>query len=62
MGHGRPHKYDAEMNWLLTEGRGILFLDELPQASLSFLSTRCNRQSKGYRIGEHRLPPTWMVT
>ena len=48
-------------DWLPTEGRGILFLDELPQAGLANLNIAATL-IREHRIGEHRLPPTWMVT
>jgi hypothetical protein len=47
-------------DWLPTEGRGILFLDELPQAGLANLNIAATL-IREHRIGEHRLPPTWMV-
>ena len=49
-------------DWLPTEGRGVLFLDELPQAGLAVSPTSPQRWIREHRIGEHRLPPTWMVT
>ena len=48
-------------DWLPTEGSGILFLDELPQAGLANLNIAATL-IREHRIGEHRLPPTWMVT
>jgi hypothetical protein len=47
-------------DWLPGEGRGILFLDELPQAGLANLNIAATL-IREHRIGEHRLPPTWMV-
>ena len=47
-------------DWLPSEGRGILFLDELPQAGLANLNIAATL-IREHRIGEHRLPPTWMV-
>jgi hypothetical protein len=47
-------------DWLPTEGRGILFLDELPQAGLANLNIAATL-IREHRIGEHRLPPTWMI-
>lgn len=48
-------------DWLPSEGRGILFLDELPQAGLANLNIAATL-IREHRIGEHQLPPTWMVT
>jgi len=47
-------------DWLPTDGSGILFLDELPQAGIANLNIAATL-IREHRIGEHRLPPTWMV-
>jgi MoxR-like ATPase len=47
-------------DWLPTAGRGILFLDELPQAGLTNMNIAASL-IRDHRIGEHALPPTWMV-
>jgi hypothetical protein len=47
-------------DWLPTAGSGILFLDELPQAGIANLNIAATL-IREHRIGEHLLPPTWMV-
>src|SRR5260370_522819 len=47
-------------DWLPDAGSGILFLDELPQAGIANLNIAATL-IRDHRIGEHRLPPTWMV-
>src|SRR5580658_634656 len=47
-------------DWLPDHGSGILFLDELPQAGLANLNIAATL-IREHRIGEHRLPPGWMV-
>jgi hypothetical protein len=47
-------------DWLPEQGRGILFLDELPQAGLANLNIAATL-IREHRIGEHKLPAGWMV-
>ena len=47
-------------DWLPTEGRGLLVLDELPQAGIANMNIAATL-IREHRIGEHRLPPAWMV-
>lgn len=47
-------------DWLPDAGDGILFLDELPQAGIANLNIAATL-IREHRIGEHRLPPGWMV-
>jgi hypothetical protein len=47
-------------DWLPDTGSGILFLDELPQAGIANLNVAATL-IREHRIGEHRLPATWMV-
>ena len=47
-------------DWLPDHGAGILFLDELPQAGLANLNIAATL-IREHRIGEHKLPATWMV-
>ena len=47
-------------DWLPTHGRGILFLDELPQAGIANMNIAAGL-IRDHRIGEHVLPPGWMV-
>jgi len=47
-------------DWMPTGGNGILYLDELPQAGIANLNIAATL-IREHRIGEHRLPPTWMV-
>jgi hypothetical protein len=47
-------------DWLPQAGHGILFLDELPQAGLANLNIAATL-IREHRIGEHHLPPGWMV-
>ena len=47
-------------DWLPEQGAGILFLDELPQAGLANLNIAATL-IREHRIGEHKLPATWMV-
>ena len=47
-------------DWLPVGGRGILFLDELPQAGLANMNIAASL-IRDHRIGEHVLPPAWMV-
>src|SRR6266702_3107825 len=47
-------------DWLPESGDGILFLDELPQAGIANLNIAATL-IREHRIGEHRLPPGWMV-
>jgi len=47
-------------DWLPTQGRGLLFLDELPQAGVANMNIAAGL-IRDHRIGEHVLPPTWMV-
>ena len=47
-------------DWLPTEGRGILFLDELPQSGVANMNIAASL-IRDHRIGEHVLPPTWIV-
>jgi len=48
-------------DWLPTQGRGILFLDELPACGIANMNIAA-MLIRDHRIGEHRLPPTWMIT
>jgi hypothetical protein len=47
-------------DWLPDGGAGILFLDELPQAGIANLNIAATL-IREHRIGEHRLPDSWMV-
>jgi hypothetical protein len=47
-------------DWLPENGRGILFLDELPQAGIANLTIAATL-IREHRIGEHKLPASWMV-
>src|SRR6266851_9076032 len=47
-------------DWLSDAGSGILFLDELPQAGIANLNIAATL-IRDHRIGEHKLPATWMV-
>jgi len=47
-------------DWMPIDGRGILYLDELPQAGIVNLNIAATL-IREHRIGEHRLPATWMV-
>ena len=47
-------------DWLPTSGRGILFLDELPQAGQANMNIAATL-IREHRIGEHELPRGWMV-
>jgi hypothetical protein len=47
-------------DWMPTDGKGLLFLDELPQAGIANLNIAATL-IRQHRIGEHHLPPTWMV-
>ena len=47
-------------DWLPTEGMGILALDEVARAPLANLNMACTLVRDG-RIGEHQLPPGWMI-
>ena len=47
-------------DWLPTDGKGILFLDELPQAGIANLNIAATL-IREHRIGEHQLPPGWMI-
>ena len=47
-------------DWLPETGRGILFLDELPQAGIANLNIAATL-IREHRIGEHKLPAAWMV-
>ncbi len=43
-------------DWMPTDGKGILFLDELPQAGIANLNIAATL-IREHRIGEHQLPP-----
>jgi hypothetical protein len=60
VGRGRPHRA-MPTGLAANRGQGVLFLDELPQAGLANLNIAATLVRE-HRIGEHRLPPTWMVT
>ena len=47
-------------DWLPEAGDGILFLDELPQAGIANLNIAATL-IREHRIGEHKLPPGWMI-
>ena len=47
-------------DWLPTGGRGILFLDELPQAGVANMNTAATLVRER-RVGEHRLPRGWLI-
>jgi hypothetical protein len=47
-------------DWLPTRGRGILFLDELPASGLANMNIAA-MLIRDHRVGEHGLPPTWMI-
>lgn len=47
-------------DWLPTGGRGLLFLDELPQAGIANMNVAATLVRER-RVGEHGLPPGWMV-
>ncbi len=47
-------------DWLPDCGAGILFLDELPQAGIANLNVAATL-IREHRIGEHRLPDSWMI-
>jgi hypothetical protein len=47
-------------DWLPQEGRGILFLDELPQAGLAAMNIAATL-IREHRIGEHALARGWLV-
>lgn len=46
--------------WLPTEGRGVLFLDEYPQAMLSMQNVG-GQLIYDRKIGDYTLPPGWVV-
>jgi MoxR-like ATPase len=48
-------------DWLPETGSGMLFLDELPQAGIANRNIAAATLIREHRIGEHRLPATWMV-
>lgn len=50
----------ARPSWLPTEGRGILFLDELPQAPVANQNIAAQLVNER-RIGEHRLADGWSI-
>jgi hypothetical protein len=47
-------------DWMPIDGKGILYLDELPQAGIANLNIAATL-IREHRIGEHKLPATWMV-
>jgi len=47
-------------DWMPTEGRGILFLDELPQAPTANQNIAAQITNER-RVGPHRLPEGWVV-
>ena len=47
-------------DWMPTDGKGPLFLDELPQAGIANLNIAATL-IREHRIGEHHLPPGWMI-
>ena len=47
-------------DWLPTAGRGLLFLDELPQAGIANMNIAAS-VIRDHRIGEHKLPRSWMI-
>lgn len=47
-------------DWLPRDGRGILHVDELPQAGPANLNIAATLVRE-HRVAEHRLPPGWMI-
>lgn len=60
-----PNADNSGMNrvrpdWMPTDGRGVLFLDEVfqcPTANMNIAAQLCNE----YRVGPHHLPEGWVV-
>jgi hypothetical protein len=50
----------APPDWLPREGRGVLFLDELPQAQ-PLVMNAVSELVLDRRIGDYRLPPGWVI-
>jgi hypothetical protein len=47
-------------DWMPTEGRGVLFLDELPQAPVANQNIAAQIVNER-RVGPHRLPEGWVI-
>jgi hypothetical protein len=47
-------------DWMPIDGKGVLFLDGLPQAGMANLNIAATL-IREHRIGEHHLPSTWML-
>lgn len=62
---GMPSIADGQTTWLTpsifpTKGKGIMFLDELPQASVS-VQAACFQLLRDRKLGEYTLPEGWSV-
>jgi hypothetical protein len=56
----RSHMISVRPAWMPTEGRGIVFLDELPQAPVSNQNIAAQIVNER-RVGKHHMPEGWVV-